>query len=52
MCKSNTTQTLGHEALIEMIRGTNEKIYKEYRNEVCNKKGEVQGTLQKMRKMD
>ena len=34
-----------HEALIEMRRGTNEKIYKEYRYEVCNKKDEVQGNL-------
>ena len=34
-----------HEALIEMRRGTTEKIYNEYRNEECNKKGEVKGNL-------
>ena len=34
-----------HEALIEMRRGMNEKIYNGYRQESCNKKGEVQGNL-------
>ena len=34
-----------NEALIEMRRGTNEKIYNKYTEEVCNKKGEVKGNL-------
>ena len=34
-----------HEANIEMRRSNNEKIYNEYRDEVCNKRGEVQGNL-------
>ena len=34
-----------NEALIEMRRGTNEKIYNKYREEACNKRGEVQGNL-------
>ena len=34
-----------HEALIEMRRGTNDKIYNEYRKEACNKKGEGRGNL-------
>ena len=34
-----------HEALIEMRRGTNERIYSEYRKEECNKKGDVRGNL-------
>ena len=34
-----------NEALIEMRRGTNEKIYKDFTKEKCNKKGEVKGNL-------
>ena len=34
-----------NEALIEMRRGTNEKIYSNYTKEKCNKKGEVKGNL-------
>ena len=34
-----------HESLIEMRRGTNERIYNEYRKEECNQKGEVKGNL-------
>ena len=34
-----------NEALVEMRRGTTEKVYKEYTEEVCNKKGEVKGNL-------
>ena len=33
------------EALIEMRREINDKIYEGYRQEHCNKKGEVQGNL-------
>ena len=32
-----------NEALMEMRRGTNEKTYNNYREETCNKKGEVKG---------
>ena len=31
--------------LIEVRRGTNERIYNDYRKEVCDKKGEVKGNL-------
>ena len=34
-----------NEAMVEMKRGTNNKIYEEYTEEVCNKKGQVKGTL-------
>ena len=34
-----------NEALMEMRRGTNEKTYNNYREETCNKKGEVKGNL-------
>ena len=34
-----------HEANIEMRRTCNNKIYNEYREEFCNKKGEVKGNL-------
>ena len=34
-----------HEASIEMRRGTSERIYEDYRQEECNKKGEVRGNL-------
>ena len=34
-----------HESLIEMRRGTIERIYNEYRKEECNQKGEVKGNL-------
>ena len=34
-----------NEALIEMRRGMNERIYNDYRKEVCNKKGEIKGNL-------
>ena len=34
-----------HEALIEMRRGTNQRVYNDYRKEKCNKKGEVEGNL-------
>ena len=34
-----------HEALIERRRGTNERIYSEYRKEECNQKGNVRGNL-------
>ena len=34
-----------NEALIEIRRGMNEKIYNDYRRETCNKKGEVKGNL-------
>ena len=34
-----------NEAMMEMRRGTNKKIYEEYTEEVCNKKGEVKGNL-------
>ena len=34
-----------HEALIDMRRGVNGKVYNEYRKEACNKKGEVKGNL-------
>ena len=34
-----------NEAMVEMRRGTNNKIYEEYTGEFCNKKGEVRGNL-------
>ena len=34
-----------NEALVEMRRGTNTKVYEEYTAEVCNKKGEVKGNM-------
>jgi hypothetical protein len=39
-----------HEALIEMKRGTNQRVYNDYRKEKCNKKGEVEGNLTKEEK--
>ena len=33
------------EALIEMRRGMNGKVYEKYRAEACNRKGEVKGNL-------
>ena len=34
-----------NEALVEMKRGTSSKIYEDYTEEVCNKRGEVKGNL-------
>ena len=34
-----------NESLMEMRRGTNETIYNKFREEVCNKKGDVKGNL-------
>ena len=34
-----------HEALMEIRRGTNEAIHNKYREESCNKKGDVKGNL-------
>ena len=34
-----------NEAMVEIRRGTNNKIYEQYTEEVCNKKGEVKGNL-------
>ena len=36
---------INNEALIEMRRSTNDKIYEEHREKECNKKGEVEGNL-------
>ena len=37
--------SIKNEALMEVRRNTNEKVYNNYRGEVCNKKGEVKGNL-------
>ena len=34
-----------NEAMVEMRRGTNNRIFEKYTGEVCNKKGEVKGNL-------
>ena len=34
-----------NEAMVEMRRGTNNRIYEKYTGEVCNKRGEVKGNL-------
>ena len=36
---------INNEALIEMRRSTNDKIYENHREKECNKKGEVEGNL-------